>query len=64
VEEVVEPMLGALLLWLMNEMVEDEDDENVWRWMPWLPIYRDQGQGLYREDVSRPKGHEPEGGPS
>jgi hypothetical protein len=31
--------------WRMRKMVEDE---NVLRWVPWLSLYRVQGQGIYK----------------
>jgi len=30
----------------MDGMVEDEECEDVLRWVPWLRLYRVQGQGL------------------
>ena len=36
----------------MDGMVEDEECEDVLRWMPWLPLYRVRGQGLIQRGGS------------
>ena len=40
----------------MDGMVEDEEYEDVPRLVPWLPLYRVQGQGLIQRGGSLDEG--------
>jgi hypothetical protein len=43
---------GALLLWWMDGMVEDEEWDRILRWEPWPPLYRVWVQGSLQREGS------------